>query len=146
MRRSSQKRHVGSWAWFKVVRKQGNTLGSEHLGLLTPEPFQHQSIPHRWSAESIHNVLPRFEPGRNLNQIEFHWTSKHGSCLKMAETDISIMGRQCLGRRLDNRSLMADELAAWEDARIARKTRIHWTFAPPLARQKLSKLYPSIEG
>jgi DDE superfamily endonuclease len=80
-----------------------------------------------------------------LDKIEFHYTPKHGSWLNMAETEINIMGRQCLDRRLDNRSLMAEEVAAWENARNARKARIHWTFTLAVARQKLRKLYPSIE-
>jgi hypothetical protein len=40
---------------------------------------------------------------------------------------------------------MADEVAAWENARNARRARIHWTFTLAVARQKLRKLYPSIE-
>jgi DDE superfamily endonuclease len=80
-----------------------------------------------------------------LDKIEFHYTPKHGSWLNMAETEINIMGRQCLDRRLDNRSLMAEEVAAWENPRNARKARIHWTFTLAVARQKLRKLYPSIE-
>ena len=80
-----------------------------------------------------------------LDKIEFHYTPKHGSWLNMAETEIDIMGRQCLDRRLDNRSLMAEEVAAWENARNARKARIPWTFTLAVARQKLRKLYPSIE-
>jgi hypothetical protein len=39
----------------------------------------------------------------------------------MVETEINIMGRQCFDRRLDNRSLMAEEVAAWENPRNARK-------------------------
>jgi hypothetical protein len=64
--------------------------------------------------------------------------------LPMAETEINIMGRQCPDRRLDNRSLMAREVAAWEKARNARKAHIHWTFTLAVARQKLRILYPSI--
>jgi hypothetical protein len=40
---------------------------------------------------------------------------------------------------LDNRRLMAEEVGAWEDARNARKARIHWTFTLAVARQKLRK-------
>jgi transposase len=46
--------------------------------------------------------------------------------------------------RPDNRSLIAEEVAAWEIPRNARKVRIHWTFTLAVARQKLRKLYPSI--
>ena len=61
----------------------------------------------------------------------------------MAETEISIMGRQCLDRRLESQARMAEEVAAWEKERNARKARIHWTFTLAVARQKLRKLYPS---
>ena len=37
------------------------------------------------------------------------------------------------------------EVAAWESKRNDRKARIHWTFTLAAARQKLRKLYPSIE-
>jgi hypothetical protein len=63
----------------------------------------------------------------------------------MAETEINIMGRQCLNRRPDSQGLMAEEVAAWEDKRNARQARIHWTFTLAAARQKLLKLYPPIE-
>jgi len=63
----------------------------------------------------------------------------------MAKTEINILNRQCLDRRLDRRTLLAEEVAAWEKERNARKARIHWTFTLAVARQKLRKLYPSIE-
>jgi len=94
---------------------------------------------------SLYETFRPAEARRILDKIEFHYTPKHGSWLNMAETEINIMGRQCLNRRLDNRSLMAEEVAAWENARNARKARIHWTFTLAIARQKLRKLYPSIE-
>ena len=80
-----------------------------------------------------------------LDKIEFHYTPKHGSWLNMAETEINIMNRQCLDRRLESQARIAREVAAWEDKRNARKARIHWTFTLAVARQKLRKLYPSIE-
>jgi DDE superfamily endonuclease len=94
---------------------------------------------------SLYETFRPEEARRILEKIEFHYTPKHGSWLNMAETEINIMGRQCLDRRLDNRSLMAEEIAEWENARNVRKARIHWTFTLAVARQKLRKLYPSIE-
>jgi DDE superfamily endonuclease len=82
---------------------------------------------------------------RILDRIEFHYTPKHGSWANMAETEISIMNGQCLDRRLDDAALIAREVAAWENKRNDRKVCIHWTFTLAAARQKLSKLYPSIE-
>jgi hypothetical protein len=80
-----------------------------------------------------------------LDRIEFHYTPKHGSWLNMAETEISIMNGQCLDRRLDNQEKIATEVAAWENKRNALEARLHWTFSLAVARQKLRKLYPSIE-
>ena len=36
------------------------------------------------------------ESASDLDKIEFHYTPKHGSWLNIAETEINIMGGQCL--------------------------------------------------
>jgi len=95
---------------------------------------------------SLYEAFPPEVARRTLDRIEFHYTPKHGSWLNMAETEINIMGRQCLGRRLDSQGRMAEEIAAWEGERNARKARIHWTFTLTAARRKLRKVYPSIEA
>jgi hypothetical protein len=94
---------------------------------------------------SLYEAFPPVEARRLLDKIEFHYTAKHGSWLNMAETEIRIMNGQCLDRRLDSQEKIAAEVAAWEDKRNARQARIHWTFTLAAARQKLRKLYPSIE-
>ena len=94
---------------------------------------------------SLYEAFSPKEARRILDRIEFHYTPKHGSWLNMAETEINIMNRQCLNRRLDSQKLMAKEVAAWERERNARKARIHWTFTLAAARRKLRKLYPSFQ-
>lgn len=94
---------------------------------------------------SLYEAFPPAEARRILDKVEFHSTPKHGSWRNMAETEINIMNRQCLDRRLDSQSLMASEVAVWEDERNKRQARIHWTFTLAAARQKLRKLYPPIE-
>jgi DDE superfamily endonuclease len=93
---------------------------------------------------NLYETFPPAEARRILDQIEFHYTPKHGSGLNRAETEINIRNRQCLNRRRDSQGLMAEEVAAWEDERNTRKTRIHWTFTLAVARQKPRRLYPSI--
>lgn len=78
-------------------------------------------------------------------RLEIHYTPKHGSWLNMAETELSILSRQCLDRRLDDRDLMAREIAVWETTRNAAETRIDWQFQTVDARIKLKRLYPSFE-
>jgi len=94
---------------------------------------------------SLSEAFPPAEARRILDRIEFHYTPKHGSWLNMAETEIGIMGSQCLDRRLDSQEGLATEVAAWEEKRNLLGVRIHWTFTLAAARQKLRKLYPSNE-
>ena len=94
---------------------------------------------------SLYEAFQPTEARRLLDKIEFHYTPKHGSWVNMAETEIGIMKGQCLDRRLDNQEKIATEVAAWEARRNAQEARIHWTFTLAVARQKLRKLYPSIE-
>jgi Tfp pilus assembly protein PilF len=97
------------------------------------------------NGASLYESFRPEDASRIFAKIEFHYTPKHGSWLNMAETEINIMDHQCLDRRLDNRNLMTKDVAAWENARIATKARIHWRFTLAAAWQKLRKFYPSIE-
>jgi hypothetical protein len=74
------------------------------------------------------------EPGQD-------WVPLHperGSRLSMGEAQINIMHRQCLERRADDRSVMADDGATWEEARNARLARVHPPFTAAVARQELA--------
>jgi hypothetical protein len=44
---------------------------------------------------------------RILKRLEFHDTPKHGSWLNMAELEFSVLGRQCLDRRLPDHDSLA---------------------------------------
>ena len=78
-------------------------------------------------------------------RLEIHYTPKHGSWLNMAETELSVLSRQCLDRRIDDRNLMAREIATWQAGRNAAVARINWQFKTDDARIKLKRLYPSFE-
>jgi hypothetical protein len=97
------------------------------------------------SGGSLYERYPPAEALRILNRIEFHYTPKHGSWLNMAESEIGILGQQCLDRRLDCQTKLAHEVAVWQDQRNQKRVRVHWTFTVAVARQKLRKLYPTIE-
>ena len=94
---------------------------------------------------SLYEAFAPAEARRVLDKIEFHYTPKHGSWLNMAETEINLMLRQCLDRRLDTPASIAKEVAIWETQRNARRAKIHWTFTLASARRKLRKVYPSIQ-
>jgi hypothetical protein len=94
---------------------------------------------------SLYETFRPAEARRILDRIAFHDTPQHGSWVNRAETEISIMKSRCWDRRLEDQALIAREVAAWESKRNDRKACIHWTFTLAAARQKLRKLYPSIE-
>jgi hypothetical protein len=98
------------------------------------------------SGASLYEAFPPEEAKRLLDRLEIHPTPKHGSWLDMAETELSILSRQCLDRRLEDAGEIQREIAAWEEPRNAKQCRIHWTFTIAAARVKLKKIYPSIEG
>jgi len=74
-------------------------------------------------------------------RLEIHHTPKHGSWLNMAETELSILARQCLDQRLDRKEKMAQEVTAWEDERNRNAIKIDWRFTTADARIKL-RVYP----
>ena len=76
-------------------------------------------------------------------RLEIHHTPKHGSWLNMAETELSVLARQCLDQRLDSKQKMEREVAAWEEERNRNATKINWRFTTADARIKLKRLYPS---
>lgn len=76
-----------------------------------------------------------------LQRVRFHHTPKHASWLNMAEIEISILERQCLGRRLMDRATARREVSAWQRQRNAERRRIDWTFTRQDADRRLAHHY-----
>ena len=73
----------------------------------------------------------------------FIYTHKHGSWLNMAEIELRVLNGQCLNRHLDTIEKVKAEVAAWQNNRNNKKSKINWQFTTKDARIKLKKLYPS---
>jgi hypothetical protein len=78
-------------------------------------------------------------------RLEFHPTPKHGSWLNMAETELSVLGGDCLDRRMDSAQFVTTEVKAWETDRNQREAKVRWRFTTEEARIKLEKVYPVID-
>ena len=96
------------------------------------------------TAASLYEAFEPAEAKRIADKLEIHYTPKHGSWLNMAEIELSVLGRQCLDRRLPDVKTLTREIAAWEQARNAAEMTVHWQFTTADARVKLKKLYPNI--
>jgi hypothetical protein len=106
------------------------------------------------SPASLYKAFAPAEARRILDLLEFCHTPKHGSWLKMAEIELSVLGRQCLDRRIPDFATLEPEVAAWEEQRIElrsakgvqEQTWIDWRFTTEDARVKLHRLYPSTKN
>jgi transposase len=94
---------------------------------------------------SLYEAFAPDEARRLIERLEVHYTPKHGSWLDMAETELSVMTKQCLRRRIPDQPTLVSEVAAWEGSRNTARCRIDWRFTTADARIKLKRLYPSIQ-
>src|SRR5262249_13485168 len=79
------------------------------------------------NTHGIASLYEAFDPetARSLAaRLEIHYTPKHGSWLNMAETELSVLARQSLDRRIESKDQMAQEIATWEQNRNEAGTRI----------------------
>ena len=92
----------------------------------------------------LYEAFPPAEARRIARKLELHPTPKHGSWLNMDELELSVLERQCLGRRLPTREAVATTAAAWERERNAARVKVTWRFTTDAARHKLARLYPAL--
>jgi hypothetical protein len=95
------------------------------------------------NPSSFYEAFPPEEARRLIERFEFHHTPNHGSWLNMAEIELSVLGRQCLSRRIPNQDEMRRQTRAWAKERNRRKSTVNWRFTTEDARIRLARLYPS---
>lgn len=92
---------------------------------------------------SLYKAFEPEEARRILRRLEFHHTPKHASWLNQVEIEFSVLSRQCLNRRIPDKSTLKKESGAWESERNKQETTVAWRFTASDAREKLKRLYPS---
>jgi len=93
---------------------------------------------------SLYEAFPAKEARRLVERFEWHYTPKHGSWLDMAESELSVLTTQCLDRRIADKQILTEEVAAWEDCRNKKNAKADWQFTNADARIKLKRLYPAL--
>lgn len=92
---------------------------------------------------ALYETFPPAEASRIADRLEIHYTPKHGSWLNIAECELSVLGRQCLGsRRIPDIETLQKEISSWAVDRNSRQKGIDWHFSTEDARIKLKRLYP----
>ena len=97
------------------------------------------------NTSSLYEAFEAEEAFALAQRLEIHHTPKHGSWLDIAEIELSVLGRQCLGsRRIDCLKILNEELLTWYVDRNSKQTGVDWQFSTDDARMKLKRLYPVI--
>jgi len=118
------------------------------LDQVYPEAIRVRLVQDNLNTHTMGSLYEAFAPEearRLARRLEIHPTPVHGSWLNMAETEFSVLERQCLDRRLETSELVRQEVSAWEAPRNEAKVIINWRFTIADARVKLRSVYPSIE-
>jgi hypothetical protein len=99
------------------------------------------------NTHHLASLYQAFEPAeamRIAKKLELVHTPKHGSWLNVAESELSVLTRQCLDRRIAERETVAAEAGKWAQDRNQRQIGVEWQFTTADARIKLKHLYPKI--
>jgi hypothetical protein len=96
------------------------------------------------APSSLYEAFPPAEARRLVERFEWHYTPKHGSWLNLAESELAVLSSQCLDRRIDDRDMLAREVAAWLSRRNTHHAKANWRFTTEDARIKLKSLYPAL--
>jgi len=73
-----------------------------------------------------------------IERFEWHYTPKHGSWLNLTESELGVLTSQCLDRRIPNKQILIEEIAAWEHDRNATTSRQTGNSPPKMLASNLS--------
>lgn len=135
----SERRTAIDWAQqIKAVIDAPRYADAERITLVCDQLNTH-------GLASLYQAFPPEEALRLACRLELVHTPKHGSWLNMAEPELSVLTRQCLGQRMGDIERVRERAQQWAAARNQRQTEINWQFRTEQARTKLKYLYPKIE-
>jgi hypothetical protein len=88
------------------------------------------------SLKCVTDALGTREGNALWRRFTVHFTPKHGSWLNAAEMEVSLVVRECLGRRrIGSLDVLRSEVAAWNRAADRRRRPINWRFRVADARR-----------
>ncbi len=94
---------------------------------------------------SLYEAYPPEEARRLARKLRFTYTPKHASWLNMAEIELSVFERNCLGRRIGDIETLERQVAALEAERNAAGAKVKWQFTNVKAREKMGHQYPTYQ-
>ena len=126
--------------WARVVRKL--------VDVDCPDKDRIVLVMDNLNTHHPSSLYEAFEPGearRIAERLEIDYTPKHGSWLNMAESELAVLARQCLDRRIPSLDVLKHETGAWQGQRNRDAIQAQWRFTTGDARIKLWSPDPSIQ-
>jgi len=141
---------LGGWRHIEVTEHRTAKDFAHQLKWLVDDAFPEADVVrlvvdnlNTHQLGSLYEVFAPAEARRIARRLEFHYTPKHGSWLNMAEIELSIFSKHCLGDRVPDEQTLIHQVAALERERNQAKASINWRFTTHDARTKLRRVYPS---
>ena len=137
--------------WRRVTSRESRTRidWAEEIRRLLDEDYPHAKritlVCDNLNTHDIASLYASFdaETARRLaRRLRIEYTPRNGSWLNMAETELSVLTRQCIGRRFKNAEEMDKAMANWQAKRNSNGYGANWRFTTKDARIKLKTLYP----
>ena len=110
---------------MEVIRGQEGDCVPKYVVKLSAEERDRLEAMVRAGKNSA-QILTAPEARSLVERFEWHYTPKHGSWLDMAESELAVLTRQCLSRRIPDKPTLKKEVAAWERHRSKHHAKADW--------------------
>lgn len=144
---------LGQWRRVSVTNYRKRLDWAEQIRILLEEDYPDAEVVvlvmDNLNTHSIGSLYKAFEPAKArelARRLEIHYTPKHGSWLNIAETELSVLSRQCLNQRIESFELLESECCSWNVERNGLQKGVDWQFTTTDARIKLKRLYPQAQS
>jgi len=142
---------LGAWRHASVTDRRTKADWAEKVKELVdvhyPQADRVTLVMDNLNTHAPASLYEAFEPSearRLIERLEMVYTPKHGSWLNIAEIELNVLGRQCLARRIPDKSTLTREVTTWEAQRNTDQAKVNWRFTTADARIKLKRLYPNL--
>ena len=144
---------LGSWRKVNVRERRTSIDWAQEIKELLdrdyPKAEKIRLVIDNLNTHKIASLYEAFKPEearRLAKRLEIHYTPKHGSCLNIAEIELSVLTKQCLDRYIPDLKTLRQETKAWQKNRNLKQKGVDWQFTTQDARIKLKRLYPQIQS
>jgi hypothetical protein len=143
---------LGGWRDVRVTETKTALDWARQVRRLVDDPRYARAeritlVSDNLNTHGLASLYKAFEPAEALRiarKLELVHTPKHGSWLNVAESELSVLTRQCLSRRIAALPEVAKQAEAWGVRRNRKQVGVDWQFTTEDARVKLKHLYPKI--